>query len=140
MLILCCRNFDGDPSVGSMIRPMSGLVHMYGRSYKTCSVCGQKRAYGAAAARLAVITLVFGISLATPIQGHAAKVIVQANTTAAQKPAAPKQLSQSRESEAIERLIHEIESQQRQSAQDRETQLQYRLCVRPPPRALLNLI
>jgi hypothetical protein len=34
--------------VGGIIRAMSEVVHIYGSSYETCPVCGQKCAYGGA--------------------------------------------------------------------------------------------
>ena len=33
-------------SIGSIIRPMSDVVHIYGNSYETCPVCGHKCSYG----------------------------------------------------------------------------------------------
>ena len=32
--------------ISDIIRPMSDVVHIYGRSYQTCPVCGRKCAYG----------------------------------------------------------------------------------------------
>ena len=32
--------------VGGIIRAMSDVVHIYGSSYETCPVCGEKCAYG----------------------------------------------------------------------------------------------
>src|ERR1700721_4090935 len=46
MLVSICAYAPHSRGGGGIIRSMPDVVHIYGSSYETCPVCGQKCAYG----------------------------------------------------------------------------------------------
>ena len=61
-------------AVGYIIWPMSDVVHIYGSSYETCPVCGQKCTYGGHTGAIANEPVIrpadWEIELYCPEHGH----------------------------------------------------------------------